>query len=72
LTKGNGVFGSETFLTKPLYTVNLTTGVATLLGPVAVSGTLRDIAVAAVPEPSSALVTVLGVAMTMFVGRRRT
>lgn len=71
LTRGNGVFGSEVFLTKPLYTVNLTTGAATLLGSVAgISGTLRDVAVAAVPEPSSTLLAMVGVAMGFVVRRR--
>lgn len=54
LSRGNGVFGSDVSLTKPLYTVNLNTGFATLLGSLnGVNGTLRDLAVAPVPEPST-------------------
>jgi hypothetical protein len=71
LTRGNGVFGSEVFLTKPLYTVNLTTGLATLAGPVTgFSGTLRDIAVAPVPEASTAALALVASAAG-FVARRR-
>lgn len=71
LTRGNGVFGSEVFLTKPLYTVNLTTGAATLVGSVAgISGTLRDVAVAAVPEPSSTMLAMAGVAVGLVLRRR--
>lgn len=71
LTRGNGVFGSEVFLTKPLYTVNLTTGAATLVGSVAgFSGALRDVAVAAVPEPSTTVLAMAGVAVALVLRRR--
>lgn len=72
LSRGNGVFGSEVFLTKPLYTVDLTSGAATLLGPVTgLNGTLRDIAVSPVPEPSSvALFAGGGLALAVALRRR--
>jgi hypothetical protein len=55
-----------------LFTINLATGAASLVGTVGASGALVDIAaVTAVPEPSVALTTTLGLAVIAFAMRRR-
>lgn len=54
---GNNLFGGGGLTTNSLYTVNLATGAAILSGPITgiLGGTLRDVAVVAVPEPSTFL-----------------
>ncbi len=70
LTGGN-FFGSPALTAGSLYSVNLATGAASLLGPVTGAGTYRDIAVAiaAVPEPSAFLLGICGAAALVL--RRR-
>lgn len=60
---GNNLLGGLT--ANALYSVNLATGAASLLGPVSgVNDSFRDIAVAAIPEPTAlALAMFCGVAM---------
>lgn len=67
---GNSLFGGG-LTANSLYTVDLTTGLATLAGPVSgVNGSFRDLAV--VPEPSSFVIAALaGVGFAFVAARRR-
>lgn len=68
---GNSLLGGG-LAVNSLYTVNLATGAATLAGPVSgINGSFRDIAVAAVPEPSGLLLVGLGFVAVGYAQRRR-
>ena len=73
---GNNFFGSGGLTANSLYTVNLATGAATLLGPVTGSGlggSFRDIAVvgpAVIPEPSLIVLGAAGLGIVAWRFRR--
>ena len=63
---------APTGVSASLFTINLATGAATLVGTIGTSATLTDIAVAAaIPEPSMALMLLAGLGLLGFTAHRR-